>query len=114
MHLHEEADTELVVSVNKEKPYRWWAWILLVVLFGAGGYVWIDGAIDRWRISHFDKLSPEEQRRIAYEADREIQAEAEKRCAGVSDRLMDGCIAAMKEKIDNEDHMRFYQEYGEP
>jgi hypothetical protein len=70
-------------------------------------------AIDHWKISHFEKLSPEEQQRIATEGNREIQAEAEKRCAGVSDRLMDACIAAMKERIDYEDRIAYDNEQDE-
>ena len=99
--------------MTKEKPYPWWVWALLFVILAPGIYSWIDGAIDRWKISHFDQLSPAEQQRIADQGKREIQAEAEKRCLGVSDRLMNACIAAMKEKIDNEEQMRLYEEQNE-
>lgn len=98
---------------REKKSYPWWCWVLLFVVFGAGIYGWIDGVVDRWKISHFEKMSPKEQQRIADQANRQIQVEAEKRCEGVSDRLMEACVAAMKEKIDKEDDIRFYEEQDE-
>lgn len=103
----------ILIGYTAEK-HPWWAKVMAWVVFSAVMYNWYDRAINNWKISHFEQLSPAEQQRIADQANRELQVEAEKRCEGVSDRLMDTCIAAMKEKIESEDRARYYQEQDEP
>jgi hypothetical protein len=87
----------------KGKLYPWWGWVLFAALVGMAVY-------HNWP-RH--EITPEEGRALSAAADRDIQREAERRCQGVSDRLMDACIAAMKERIDYEDRVLYYQEQDE-